>query len=247
GTLVIYTVVAVGTFVTVGLVAPVYVPIVGISALLLLQPAFLLYKKFDDAYLESQATVDQVSLINRNCEILNSKNTSQIHQTLHQMGINWMGIPNVLAQPANIYAVNPLIARHQYLQTKMEDLEAQKEAKLLIANKFSGVDFHRHRQEIYDLVTESLELEKAKLETKLQDAFVHAVIRRPSAKGALQSVGKFSPLLAQERIAGNAINDPAVNNMFIFNNRALAPLTLDDVKRSNVNELAYRLLAAMAA
>ena len=248
GILAIYTIAAVGAFVAVGILFPAYLPVASVSALLGCAFALKGHMKFKSEADVAEQRYEQLNQTKRHIQDLTSLTTEQLRNTLCNMGINWYQVPFLTQNTENVKELIPLLGRDRYLQNYMTVLEAQRQAQLAEAQKLSAGTpelFELHRAKIYELITGSMECEKAAAEAKLKSAFVRAVIQRPATKGNLDNVGTVSPLIPQERIAGNAIDDAAANQMFTFRNRALAPLTADEVKRLDVNQLAQRLLAAM--
>lgn len=238
--LVVFAILAVGAFITTGILFPVYIPIAGICTLLLLNPVHQFYKRFQSYADQSQGRADQFRSIENHFKDLTGKTSAELAQIVFQKGI-------VLNDAATLEQVKPLIARHLFWEDHTKKIDAQKQAELDKAQKLSNDNSIEHRQEIYDIRTIALELENRALECKVKNAFINAIIRRPDFAGTLTDVGEISPLLSQERILGQAAGDTSVDQFFTFANKTIAPLSLNDVKRLSVAELGQRLFAAMAA
>ena len=237
-TLVAFSVLAVSSFCAVGIFAPIYVPIAGLTAVLLLRPVNKAYKLFELWSDEAHARAEQLKDIKSHYLEISPLNSVQLQLNLQQKGIF---LSTVEHSPADLQTLKPLIARHQFWEGHVRDIQTKIQGKLNEATRLTT----GNRAEIYELRCHALELEKQALEAKVKNAFISAVIRRPAFAGTPEDIGTFSKLSAQERAIGNAVNTASVNEFFTFKRSGFAALTADEVKRLTVAELGTRLIAAM--
>ena len=81
---------------------------------------------------------------------------------------------------------------------------------------------------------------------EIEAAFVNAVLRKGDFNGVLEDVASMTDNSSIDRILANAVNQGTRMNQFLtFKNRALTPITFEDVKRLSVAELGQRIVAAM--
>jgi hypothetical protein len=244
-TYVAYTVFAVGGLAAAAAFAPVYIPVVAISSIFLLkfvQKGHDLFERWSD---RASAHAGQLKAISRYLQELSSATPEQLQQILQQKGIQWFTIPGMLQNPNDLTRLKPLIARHNFWETHIQTLQENQQKKLNEAARLSSESYADNKNEIYDLRCEALEIEKRVLEGKLKNAFINAVIRRPTHIGTLEDLGSITAISGQERAIGNATSATSVNDFFTFKNGRTPTLSGDDVKRMTTTDLAMRLLTAM--
>lgn len=244
-TLVAFTALMIGGFIATALYAPVFIPIIGITSLILLSQINRVYRTFDNWSTQSHERADQLREINRHYHELSGSTPAQIQQILRQKGIH--NVTGMQYNDPNLTTLKPLIARHLFWEGHVEKLQKLKQEKLDEAAKLTSESFTDHREEIYDLRSEALELEKQALESKVKNSFINAALRRPHFAGTLADVGTFSALSGQERAAGIPMNVAGAGEFFTFKARNVAPIQYNEVKQIGVADLAMRMLAAMPA
>jgi hypothetical protein len=238
---------AIGAFIATNILAPIYAPVAGISAILLALPGTQQVKKFQEWSGAAQSEAEKYKLIQRNYAKLTGRTPQQLQRILLQMGIIWNHIPGIQIQhPENLSRLNPLLAQAKYLEKRTEYWMNLKDKH---ANKArlhpTTTDSEKNEQAIARHL--ALQCEDEAVNLKIQNAFVNAVLRNPDFCGTLEDLGTLSKSNYEDRVLGNALNDPTVNQIFTFNNRNLAPITFNDVKTKSVADLGQRIFAAMAA
>lgn len=244
-TYVAFTVLAVGSLAASAVFAPIYIPIIAVSSFFFLKVVNRghdLFEKWSD---QAYARIEQLKAISRHHQELTSATPEQIQHTLFQKGVQWFMIPGMMQSPANLARLKPLIARHNFWEGYVRKLEEKKQAKLIEAAKLSTENYEENKNEIYDLRSEALEIEKRALEGKLKNAFVNAVIRQPTYVGTMDGLGCFSIVSGQERAIGNAASAASVNEFFTFKNGRTPAITVGEVKSMAISDLALRISATM--
>lgn len=244
-TLVAYTALAMTGLGLAAMYAPIYIPVLAVGSLFLLGPTQKGANVFEKWADEANARAEQIKEISQNCQAMSSATPQDLQQTLQQKGIPWFTIPGMVLNPANIDTLKPLIAHHAFWEKKIEKIETDKTSKLTQATKLATENYEKNKEEINELREDVLNLEKNALESKIKNAFINAVIRRPDFKGALENLGTFSPMTGPEQAIGAAVGATSAAELFTFKNGRVAALTIDEVKRSRVPDLAIRLLAGM--
>jgi hypothetical protein len=245
-TLVAYTALAVTGLGLATMYAPIYIPILAVASLFLLGPTQKGANIFEKWAAEANARAEQIKEVSQNCQTMSSATTRELQLNLQQKGIHWFTIPGMVLNPSNIDTLKPLIARHAFWEKWIEKIEADKTSKLAEATKLATENYEKNKEEINQLREKALNLENNALQSKIKNAFINAVIRRPDFKGALENVGTFSPMTGPEHAIGAAVGATSAAELFTFKNGNVAALTIDEVKRSRVPDLAVRLLAGMA-
>ncbi len=247
-TFVAFTVLAVGAFVATAVLLPAYVPVAGLSALLLAMPVANFVKNFLEYSENSRKEANMHREIQNNYLDLTQGTPAQVQIDLMRRGITWFQIPGQqISRPQDLAVLNPVLAKARQLDTKIQDHLQTKDELTAEARQLASADFAQNRQKIYDLRNAALFAEDLAMKTKIEAAFVNAVLRKGDFNGTLEDVATLSNIAYHERILGDELNDGAAVNQFLtFKNHAFAPITFDDVKRMNVAELGQRLVAAMA-
>lgn len=244
-TLVAYTALAVTGLGLAAMYAPIYIPVLAVASLFLLGPTQKGANVFEEWADQTKARAEQIKEISQNFQAMSSATTRDLQQTLQQKGIHWFIVPGMVLNPANIDTLKPLIARHAFWEKRIEKIETNKTSKLTEATKLATENYEKNKEEISRLRVDALNLGKNALESKIKNAFINAVIRRPDFKGALENVGTFSPMTGPEQAIGTAVGATSAAELFTFKKGGVAALTIDEVKRSRVPDLAMRLLAGM--
>jgi hypothetical protein len=215
--------------------------------LLLAPTAVTLYSKFDQEAKFAKLEAAKHAEIQRQYQDLTTKNALEIQAILLQKGINWLQIPGMsAANPARVAEVNPLLARHLYWEGQMQAAENQKQEHMAKLQNLRAGNPEENRENIFTTGQDILHSERVIADAKLKCGFINAVLRKPDFAGGMSQVGTLSTLSTEERLVAAALGDPNANQLYTFNNRAVQPLTLDDVKRMNVAQLGQRIVAAMA-
>lgn len=177
-----------------------------------------------------------------------------IQQTLLQMGIAWNQIPGV-QHPNDILRVDllrfrPLIAYYQFLQSEMEKFNRRSQENIQEGNRIAAETAAKPKpQEMSERVNDLVRVgakriqsawdENTALTLKIDMAFIHALFRHPDYKGYMNDIGiEFNQ--------GSLYLTNLANQIFIFKNRNLAPITVLELGQLRVAELGQRFAAAMA-
>ncbi len=243
-TLVAFTALMVGVLVASALYAPVFFPMIGVCCILPLgqvQKVYRLFEKWSD---EASERAVQLGAINKHYQELSGSTPSQLQQLLQQKGINH--VTGMQHNDPNLTSLKPLIARHLFWEGHVEELNKKMQEKLELASKLYNKDYTENKDEIYELRSEALEIEKQVLESKAKNAFINAVIRRPHYTGNLEDLGTFSPLSGQERAIGMQAGAAGSNEFFSFKARSMPAIFYDEAKRLAVPDLAMRMVIAMS-
>ncbi len=248
GTIVAFIALAIGAFILTGIfLSPIYLPLAGISSLLLAPTVLSYYNKFHQESEFAKKQAAKHTEIQRHYQDLTAKTSVQIQEILLQKGINWLQIPGMTqANPQKLDEIKPLIARHLYWEGQIQASEKQKQDQQTKLRDLRAGNFEENRGNIYKTSQEILESERSIADAKLICGFINAVLRKPSFVGGMSDVGTMSTLSTGERLVAGALGDASANQLFAFNNRAIQPLTQDDVTRMNVAQLGQRIVAAMA-
>ncbi len=244
-TLVAFTALMVGALVASALYAPIFFPMVGVCCILPLgqvQKVYRLFVKWSD---EASERAVQLGAINGHYQELSGSTPSQLQQLVGQKGIN--NITGMQHNDPNLTTLKPLIARHLFWEGHVEELTKKMQEKLDEASKLSSEGYTENKDEIYELRSEALEIEKQVLESKAKNAFINAVIRRPHYMGNLEDLGTFSPLSGQERAIGSQAGAAGTNEFFSFKARSMPGIFYNEAKQLSVPDLAMRMVIAMSA
>ena len=253
-TLVAFTVLAVGTFVAVGIFAPVYLPIVAITAYYF---ATLAAKRFEVFGLDSslaQAEADRLRGVAQEFNAL----PDDARVTGHQLTLIRVPGAETLSNPTQF---RPLIAHHNYWIKQQEGFNNMAAALLLKVTQVNAAaaaaQKEKERSELLgrasNLRLEALMAEDNALMAKMRAAFVHAVIQRPEFVGAFENVAMCSPpsfkgreVLADQAVAQH-FHDPAADYFVVFKNRNIQPITRAELNNDHVRLIAERFAQAMAS
>src|SRR5581483_1557081 len=246
-TFVAFTALASSTFFYAGMFLPTYVPFVGIGVLLLAMPVANLVKNFLEYSEVSRKEGIKYSKLQTNFEKINAKSVQLLQNDLAARGIVWHQIPSIQrTNPESLSKLNPILARAQYLDEKMQEELLLKQNLTQQARDLASANFSENRQKVYDLRSAALFAEDRALQTKVSAAFANAVLRNPNYKGDLDDIATLTNVGYHERVLGEALNEPTAISEFIkFKNRNFTPITHADVKRMTVAELGQRLFAAI--
>ena len=184
---------------------------------------------------------------------LKSLTPAQIRENLTAKGLQDGQIP---AQDDALRTLTPLIARQDMLQAKIDGLTTEREAKIAEINSdlspASQTGLHSTPatlSNVYYLRNQVVRIDDNIAKTKVEAAFVNAVLQRPQFAGDTKDVYHFTNVDPINRALGqHADQNPSATEILVqFKNRQHAPLTVTDVRNSTVAQLSQRILAAMAA
>ncbi len=253
-----YPILAVGAFVAVGLLAPIYLPVAAITAILLCFPVLKWFRTVSSWSSDSQFHADQLKGIAQEFNSL-PQDTRLIALNLAQMHILWNTVPGV-QQLDDLTPLKPLIARCVYWRKQQEGslIEATRLAGIadqLIGSAATGqAEPNGASQE--DLPENPLDIRKEALKyrdwslfAKAQAAFHHAAILRPQFAGNMDEIAEVSKTKLKHRAIEREFNDPAADHFVLFKNRNLQPILRSELINPavTVQALSQRFLAAMAA
>jgi len=248
-TFVAFSALAVSTFVTAGILFPVYLPFVGLGALFAAMPVASWVKNNLDYSVSSKNEANAYNAIQKNYADLSQKEPLAIQVDLISRGITWFQIPGIsLAQPDAVKTLNPILAKAKHLDDVIQQRLKERDDLSEEANQLAATDFTQNRKQIYDLRNSALFAEDRALETKIQAAFVNAVLRKGDFNGNLEDLAAISNIAYNERILTNELNQGvslSEHNVLTFNNTNLVPITHAEIKRLTVAELGRRIVAAM--
>jgi hypothetical protein len=238
---------SIGAFIATSILFPAHMPIAGIGALLLALPTVQQIQKFQEWAQAAQYETEKYKAIQHNYSDLTRQLPLQLQQTLLYMGINWNQIPG-MQNPANLSRLNPLLAQAKYLEQQTDYWLKERDKNIDAARLISSAGATPGQIDQKLLFTHrALRYEHQALQLKIQNAFTNAVLRNPDFKGSLENLGTLSKITYQERLFGNALNDPTSNQILSLNHPNLAPITFDEVKTMTVAALGQRIFAAMTS
>jgi hypothetical protein len=246
-TFVAFTALSAGWFATVALTAPVYVPFVGIGVLLSALPVVNFVKKFLESSQDYEKQAIKYRAIQQHYNTLHQQGFQSAHLNLIRRGIAWFQIPNqTLDHPDDINAIYPLLAHAMYLDDKIQEDLRTKQRLTNEANTLEAANFTTNRQTIYELRTSALFTEQRAMETKVEAAFINAVLHRADFNGSLEDIASLTRVNYFDRMLGSELGSGAgVNEFLTFKNRNLAPIMFNEVKTLTVAQLGQRIAAAM--
>lgn len=255
--LVVFTALAIATFVTVGFFAPVYLPVIGIGSILLMNPASQVHQKLSLYSVQTQRRADQLREIAQEYDAL-PNDARMTGMKLALMRIMWNRIPGV-QQVEDLNQFRPLIARYEYWTKQQENYERKMnththEASQLLNSTASQApsepaDAPSLQERVMVLRLNALQDQENALICKANAAFVHAVIQRPEFAGNFADLAEFNESTFEERALARQFADPAADRFIQFKNRDIQPITLTEI-RDNVamptHLLAQRFVQAIS-
>ena len=234
---------AIGAFIATSIFLPAYLPIAGISAILMAIPAVQQVQKLMAWAEDAQAEANKYRGIQHEYADLNAKQPVELQRELLKMGILWTQIPGIQVQhPEQLSQLNPLLAHAKYLENQTKAWMDQKDQHANEAQQAANEPQKKAQEQRY-----ALRCEDIALTCKIKNAFYQAILRNPGFNGTFDSLGALSKNSFEERMLGSALNDPAASRMFTFNNAAIVPITYADAKALTVAELGQRFFTAMGA
>ena len=242
-TLVAFAVLVLSAFVATGLFAPLYIPLIGISSIILLSQITSIYQMFQSRAAQASERAEQLKEINDHYQTLDASTPAQLQEILDQKGIRM--IPGMQRNDPRLTTLKPLIARHLFWEGQTNSLQESAQEKLREAARLKQQNATGNREEIFQLRHEALEWENEALESKCKNAFINAVIRRPYYTGTLDDLGSFTEFSGLERAVNAANNISDTNNLFTFKNSSVPPIKYSDAKHSSVADLSYRFITPM--
>lgn len=177
----------------------------------------------------------------------------EIQENLLRKGIRWGEIPNMADHPENLRSLTPLIARQDMLESDMNALVLKRDTTIeKIANrleKYSNAQSVNQQtlSEVEVLRKQVISLNDKILKTKVEAAFVNAIIQRPNFRGDRKDVLEFTAVGAVNRALGELTDRiPSATNIFAhFKNSRHAPLNTTEVQRETIPQLSQRIINAM--
>lgn len=186
--------------------------------------------------------IDEVRTVQRHYQDLTQQTLPQIQYELARRGILWNRIPTISmagsTSPHQLYPILPILARIQYLENLIQKEEQNKneldaKALQLAANQPQRGFFTEYNKEkISELRSKAQRIEEKILETKIQAAFAQAVLSQGDYRGFLDNVGSLGFV---------------ADNIFMFKNRTIAPITSVEAKTMNIAQLSQRFQQALSA
>ncbi len=257
-TAIFFSLAAVCGFITAAVLLPHLIANFAVGAAILLICTALASHAFKTRSIQREKLVDEKKWISERQATLATP--LQIQQSLGQKGIIWNQIPGV-QRPEDLERLKPLIAKHDWMdfthaksenkmQKKLQEAR-QLEQELAAENQergfldiFQQFSIKNKIDDITNLRTRAAEYASQALEHKLVTAFINAILRRPDFSGEPQKMGYLFEGKEQSPSTPYRF-DPREFQYFTFNNRAIAPITLDEVKTLSIPQLGQRLSAAM--
>ncbi len=242
-TLVAFVILAVGAFVATGIFAPIYLPVVAVVAFCLLQPAFQLYQKFASYSLETEKRAEQLREITLEHNAL-PDNARLIGMKLAEMQIAWNTLPG-MRQIDDVNQLKPLIARHEYWSKQQGRFEAEANRLITATNELQTAaaaapaaptdsDAPSLRERVLTNRENAFNAQESALISKVNTAFIHAVIQRPQFAGALNDIADFDETSFTVRALSRHFNDPAADHFVLFKNRNLQPILRSELSNPEV-------------
>jgi hypothetical protein len=243
-----FTALAIAAFVSTTILMPSVVPCVGLAILVSVGPVSACVKNFFERSKNADKEADKYRAIQKHYKELSSKTPLQIQAELASRGISSFTIPGF--NPSNLQTISrliPLLAKAKYLDEKTQTHLELRDLANTEAKKLTAANFQKNRNQIYDNKLTALIAEQKAMESKIQEAFVRAVLQRGDYKGTLEKIATLTKLTCVERIvfSNELSNIPEANQFLTFKNSNLAPITFDNVKELSVTELGQRISAAM--
>ncbi len=256
-TLVGFTVLAVGLFVTVGFLAPVYLPLVGITSFCLMDPTFQLHQKLSFYSVQTQRRADILKGISQEYNAIRD-DAHKIERKLPLMDICWTKIPGV-QQLKDLNKLKPLIARYEYWKKQEANYEREMNTHAAEASQLlnpSGTqappmeDGPLLQKRVAALRLEALQAQENALICKVNAAFVHAVVQQPKYAGTFADLAKFNQIAFGKRALAQHFGDTAADHFIQFKNPSIQPITLTEIRDNAVmptQVLAQRFVQAIIA
>ena len=253
-TLVAFTVLAVGTFVAVGLFAPAYLPIVAITAYYF---ATLVAERFKGFEYDASLAEDKAFRMRGIAQEFNAL-PDDARVIGHQLTLMRVPGAETLSNPTQF---RPLIAHHNHWIKQQEGYNSIAAARLSEAARLNdaaaAAQKEKERSELLGRVSnlrlEALIAEDSALIAKIRAAFNHAAIQRPEFAGDFESLAMCDPssFKGREALADQAVaqhfNDPTADYFVVFKNRNIQPITRAELNNDPVRLVAERFAQAMAS
>ena len=242
----VYTILAVGSFIASGLLAPFYLPVVGFIATTGLFVAEPFRKNCLSYAQQSQETANERRVLADKTEAL-PKNISALNALLGGLSINSKQICN-LSQEEDLIKLRPLIALYASQVEKInkiqEDMsQAETDARELLNNPTSAnLEFYG-MPKILATRIHAMYLKDNFFDQKITTAFTQAVLLRPWFQGSLENLCSLNKTSSHDRALANAFNDPTTEDFVLFNNVEESKLSRNETREMSIAQLAERLIA----
>lgn len=235
-TVVGFTVLAVGAFVTVGCLAPVYLPLVGIASFSLMNPAFQLYQQLSLYSVQTQKHADKLKKIAQEYTDL-PDDPGEILRKLRATGIPSCLCPDV--EQTN--TLKPCFAFYAYWKKEEKNYYQKRDTYIEEASQLlnaSGIqapvtaDGPSLRKRVPLLRLGALQAEEEGLICKVNAAFVLAVMTNPTFAGSLDELVEFNKSTFEERALAQRFDDPAADHFIQFTDPDVDPIGLIRTKEA---------------
>ncbi len=240
-TLIAFTAICGGALLFTGLTAPVYVPIILITAGCLLEPAIQGYFYFNaqaSALLESAKRIRDISDQHQSFEAEPSHITTL---RVNALKTNAFSLANLSQQNVNDY--KPLLAIYNYWQNAQGEFEARATSYIEQARKEDAAN----ATAISANYKSAKEEQKKALIAKTNAAFYRAVIQNPSFVGEFSSLVSFKDFNWSTQALYRDFQDHRADHVIEFTNSSKPAITMAELQGETVAALAQRFLEAMPA
>jgi hypothetical protein len=242
--LVAFSIFAVGATVATGLFMPIYIPITTIALLMLAQNTATFFLKFQKISQCEDYLAKQTASIAEKYRALPT-NGAQIAGKLSTMGISLNAIKDFRSLDG-LKKFTPLMAQYDYW-TKESDAEMgemavwQKKGDALCL-----ADTPENTLQGNDARLSALDCEERALKAKTQAAFLLAIIQNPHFTGELDQLCSFKTTPFGARALAARFGDPHADDLLLFKQGGVAPITTRELKEISISELARRIARAMS-
>jgi hypothetical protein len=223
---------AIGAFIATSLLAVAYMPVAGLSAILLAMMAAPQIQKLKEWSQDATDEAVKYKRIQHHYADLTRQTPEQLQHLLAQMGI--------IGSQGNLTRLTPLLARAKYLEERTQYWTGLRDKDV---NDATAAEQPKKNTLCYN----ALQNEDQALFAKILNAFTNAVLRNPDFKGSLADVATLSKNNYYDSILSNALGDPSSNTVLTFKKGNLSPLSFNDVKTMDVPQLGQRIFTAMTA
>ncbi len=234
---------------TISLGTTMYVPVIGVVALVMAMPVAEFVKKllqYSENAKNEAANYRAIQAHHAQMELAARQQPTFTAIELHNRGINSQQIPGIQGHPERLAALHSMIARAKFLDDTVKRHFEVRDNLTADARRLATVNFAENREIIYDLRNSALFSEDRALETKIEAAFVNAVLRKYDFNGTLEDIATLTNISYIERALGNELSDTTGTTRFLtFKNQNIAPISHADVKRMSIAELGQRIALAM--
>ena len=242
-TLIAFYALAVSTFVTVGLFAPIYLPIAAFTAFCSISPALQIFLKFQKiAEHEGRLAQQSRDFVEEHKKLPTT--SAELLTKLRTMGIERHQIKGV-ASTDDLTKFTPLIAQYEYWRKEIDNQNNLAKRMTEAAQKVI-LDEPDNVAQINECRLGAIECQERALKAKIHAAFIHAVIRNPQFTGEMSDLCTIKQISFEERALGDLFRDPKADEFLIFNKSEISPVTMSEMNYITDNSLAQYMSLAMA-